>query len=140
MSSRPRAVSVAYWLWLVAAVLLVLFGLLAVTTSSDEIRRQFVENGNDPASVDSFVLLLRGIGVGSLVVGIVVGLLAGPVRTGDPRFRRALVTLSGVFALLSMATVLLGLTPGVLLIVPILLVIAAVLVYRPGARDWFVHE
>ena len=139
MSSRPVSVSVAIWLWLVAAFVLILFGLLAATTSADHIREQLAQN-SDPAKADSIELLLRGIGVGSLVVGVVVGLLAGPVRNGDPRFRRALVTLSGVFALLAMATVLLGLTPGVLLIVPILLVVAGVLVYRASARDWFVHE
>ncbi|KAA0022358.1 hypothetical protein [Antrihabitans cavernicola] len=137
MLTRPKTVSVAYWLWLAASVILVLFGLLALTSSGDAIRQQLVDNGVKPDNTDSFLVLLRGVGVGSLIVGIVTGLLSGPVRSGDPRFRRALVTLSGVFALLQIAAVLLGLSPAFLLIVPLLLVSAGILVFRQSSALWF---
>lgn len=137
MHTRPKTVSVAYWLWLAASVILVLFGLLALTSSGDAIRDRLIDGGTDPGNVDSFLMLLRGTGIGSVIVGIAFGLLAGPVRAGDARFRRALVALSGVFALLQIGFVLVGLSPGILLLVPILIVGAGVLVYRASSAAWF---
>lgn len=132
MSERsPRPVSVAYWIWVVCAAVMVLFGLLATTTSVDAIR------GRHGSDVDAFVWLLRGIGVGSVVFGVVIGFLAAPVRAGDRRLRALVVVLCGVFALAAVAVVAIGVLAPVLLVIPILLSVASVLVYREGAREWF---
>lgn len=136
--NRPRNVTIAYWLWIVCAVLLILFGLLAFTASADAIREQFAEDKRD--DVDAFIKLLRGIGVISLLVGGVVGFLAGPVRKGDRRFRRTLATLSVVFAFLQIFAVIVGLSPFALLLVAVGLLVAAILVYRPQADAWFAVE
>ncbi|QBJ95720.1 hypothetical protein ERC79_06870 [Rhodococcus sp. ABRD24] len=134
MSERsPRPVSVAYWIWVLCAALMVLFGLLAVTTSADAIR------GRMPGSsgVDTFMWLLRGTGAAWLVFGLALGFLAAPVRAGDPRLRTVTVALSGVFALAAIAAAVIGVVSPLLLAVPILLLVASVLVYREGAREWF---
>ena len=126
-------------MWIVCAAVLVLFGLLAATSSADAIRQRLTEQHVSADNIEAFMQLLRITGVISLVVGLAVGLLAGPVRRGDERFRRALVALSAVFALIQIAAVLFALSPPVLLVVPILLIGAGILVYRPGSRDWFTH-
>lgn len=130
----PRPVSVAYWIWVLCAAVMVLLGLLAATTSADAIR------GRLDSDVDSFVWLLRGIGIGSVVFGVAIGFLAAPVRAGDRRLRTVVAVLCGVFALAVVAMVAIGVVAPVLLTIPLLLTVASVLVYREGAREWFEHS
>ena len=137
MHTRPRTVTAAYWIWIVCATILVLFGLLAATASADAIRERLADQAVSHDDVDAVMRLLRVSGVISLLVGLAIGLLAGPVRAGDERFRRALVALSAVFALIQIGAVLFGLSPGFLLIVPILLLSAGILAYRPPSNAWF---
>lgn len=130
----PRPVSVAYWIWVLCAAVMVLLGLLAATTSADAIR------GRLDSDVDSFVWLLRGIGIGSVVFGVAIGFLAAPVRAGDRRLRTVVAVLCGVLALAVVAMVAIGVVAPVLLTIPVLLTVASVLVYREGAREWFEHS
>lgn len=130
----PRPVSVAYRIWVLCAAVMVLLGLLAATTSADAIR------GRLDSDVDSFVWLLRGIGIGSVVFGVAIGFLAAPVRAGDRRMRTVVAVLCGVFALAVVAMVAIGVVAPVLLTIPVLLTVASVLVYREGAREWFEHS
>ncbi|NKR94655.1 hypothetical protein GS483_21225 [Rhodococcus hoagii] len=130
----PRPVSVAYWIWVLCAAVMVLLGLLAATTSADAIR------GRLDSDVDSFVWLLRGIGIGSVVFGVAIGFLAAPVRAGDRRLRTVVAVLCGVFALAVVAMVAIGVVAPVLLTIPVLLTVASVLAYREGAREWFEHS
>ncbi|MBM4593766.1 hypothetical protein GS454_10930 [Rhodococcus hoagii] len=130
----PAPVSVAYWIWVLCAAVMVLLGLLAATTSADAIR------GRLDSDVDSFVWLLRGIGIGSVVFGVAIGFLAAPVRAGDRRLRTVVAVLCGVFALAVVAMVAIGVVAPVLLTIPVLLTVASVLVYREGAREWFEHS
>ncbi|WP_430333904.1 hypothetical protein [Rhodococcus sp. ACT016] len=129
--SSPRVVSVAYWIWVLCAAVMVLLGLLALTTSADAIREQL---GTD---ADAFVWLLRGIGATSVVFGVVIGFLAAPTRAGSARLRNAVVVLSSVFALVTIALAAIGVIAPVLLVIPLLLVVASVLVFREGAREWY---
>lgn len=134
---RPRAVEIAYWTWLAAAALLVLFGLLALTASGTAVREQLLAGGADPEGVDALVTLLRGSGGLAVAVGVGVGMLAGPVRAGHPGFRRAAVALSGVYAVIQLLSVVAGVGQVPMLLAGVGLAIAAVLVYLPSCRDWF---
>ncbi|MDH6680377.1 tetrahydromethanopterin S-methyltransferase subunit F [Rhodococcus sp. LBL1] len=129
--STPRVVSIAYWIWVLCAAVMVLLGLLAMTTSADAIREQL------GADADSFVWLLRGIGATSLLFGLAIGFLAAPTRAGSPRLRLVVVVLSSIFALVTIGLSAIGLIAPVLLVIPLLLVVASVLVFREGAREWF---
>ena len=127
----PRIVVVAYWIWVLCAAVLVLLGLLALTTSADAIRAQV---GSD---ADAFVWLLRGVGVAALLVGLVIGFLAAPVRAGRTRLRTVVVVLSALFASAVIGLTAIGVLAPVLLVLPVLLVVADILVFREGAREWF---
>ncbi|MFD4183397.1 hypothetical protein [Rhodococcus sp. NPDC058514] len=138
--ARPRPVDVAYWLWLAGAALLVLFGLLALTSPGSAIREQLLERGASAGSVDGFIVLLRGSGAVSLLAGLGLGLMAGPTRAGDPRFRRAVVALSVVFAVLQLGLMATGLGQAPVLVVSVLALVASALVYRKSATAWFAGE
>ncbi|MGW6375272.1 hypothetical protein ACWFRB_04295 [Rhodococcus sp. NPDC055112] len=138
--ARPRPVDVAYWLWLVCAALLVLFGLLALTSPGTAIREELVARGANPDSVDEFIVLLRGSGAVSLLTGLGVGLMAGPTRAGDPRFRRAVVALSVVFFVLQLGLLATGLGQVPTLLVSVLALVASVLVYLRSSAEWFACE
>ncbi|GAA4486699.1 hypothetical protein GCM10023094_43680 [Rhodococcus olei] len=137
--ARPRAVDVAYWLWLVCAGLLVLLGLLSLTASGAAVREQLLANGADPGDVDALVTLLRGSGALALAVGVGTGFLAGPVRAGDPRFRRAEVALSAVYAAVQLVALAFGVGQLPTMLVAVGMLVAAVLVYLRSAAGWFVR-
>lgn len=115
---RPRAVNVAFWCWLAAAILLMLGGLLLVFS-------------HGPAPV-----FFRGAGVLWVVSGALLSYMAGRTRSGDTRFRRAAVALSIALAvLLALFSVM---TRGLVwLVVLALVIVAAVLVMRPAAQQWY---
>lgn len=115
---RPRLVTAAFWLWLLAAILLILTGLTLVLSES---------------SIPGF---FRGAGALWVFSGIGLGFLAGRTRLGDARFRRAVVALS--VALVLLLAVFSLMSRGVVwLVIMILLMVASALVMRPVAASWF---
>jgi hypothetical protein len=120
-SRRPRIVEAVFWLWLLAAIALVLLGLLMALT-----------RGNLPT-------VYRGAGFLFAVAGLALGYLAGRTRAGALRPRRAAVGLS--LALVVLLTLFTLLTGGILWLIPMILtMVGAVLIMRPSAQDWFHTE
>ena len=117
---RPRVVTVAFWLWTLAAVLLIAAGLSSLLS-------------------EALIGFYRYAGVLWLVAGIGLGFLAGRTRQGDARFRRAGVALS--LALVLLLAVFSLMSQG-LIWLPIMIVVmaAAVLMMRPSAQDWFTQD
>jgi peptidoglycan/LPS O-acetylase OafA/YrhL len=116
---RPRIVSIAFWCWLGAAILLILGGLLLVFSQ-----------GPTP-------VFFRGAGALWIVSGALLSYLAGRARGGDTRFRRAAVALSMALVLL-MALFSVMTTGGLVwLFVLVLVIVAAVLILRPSAQQWY---
>jgi len=119
--SRPRSVTVAFWLWLVSVVVMVFDGLFVLTFDYQV-----------PAI---FPRVSGGI---LIVTGVALGYLAGKTRQGDWRFARATVALSlalVVFLSFMLVTKTLGL---ILAPVVVFLIIAAGLVMRTAtASAWF---
>lgn len=115
---RPRIVDAVFWLWLLAAVSLVVLGMLMALT-----------RGNMPP-------VFRGAGILFAVAGLALGYLAGRTRAGHARMRRAAVGLAlALVVLLALFTLMTG---GVLWLIPMILaMVGAVLIMRPSAQDWF---
>ena len=116
--ARPRIVDAVFWLWLLAAVSLVVLGMLMALT-----------RGNLPP-------VFRGAGILFAVAGLALGYLAGRTRAGHARMRRAAVGLAlALVVLLALFTLMTG---GVLWLIPMILtMVGAVLIMRPSAQDWF---
>jgi hypothetical protein len=116
--ARPRIVDAVFWLWLLAAISLVVLGMLMALT-----------RGNLPP-------VFRGAGIMFAVAGLALGYLAGRTRAGHARMRRAAVGLAlALGVLLALFTLMTG---GVLWLIPMILtMVAAVLIMRPSAQDWF---
>jgi hypothetical protein len=101
---RPRAVTAAFWCWVVASILLIIGGLIAASV------------GLPP--------VYRGAGVLTAIGGAAMAFLAGRTRSGDPRFRRAAVALFAVFGVVHMLT----------LVAVIPLIAGTVLIGRPSTE------
>lgn len=133
--TRPRVVDAAFWLWAVGAVLLILLGLITVTTSSDGLREQLAGTDN----VGTEVLLVRVLGGLSLAVGLTIGLVVHGVREGRRRSRFVAVVASACYAVVQMLLVLVGLHTVFAMTLPLILLVASVLVFRPEGHGWFVR-
>lgn len=135
----PTAVDAAFWLWIASAFLLILFGLMNVTSASYSLREQFADQGVATGNIDTFVTFVHVSGVVLLVSGLVIGGLAGPTRMGRSVCRQILVIYSGVFSVLQIALVIAGISTVLALVVPVMLISAGVSIYRPSTRTWFVR-
>jgi hypothetical protein len=134
---RPRIVEVAFWCWAVAAILLVLGGLLALTTGFGNLRGHFPAEVTDD-QIRSFLTFYRGTGGVCIVLGVAIGYLAGRTRRGDKRFRRASVALSFATVVLLLAcAILLRIVLPLAPLAAIALIAAAVSATRERATAWF---
>ena len=135
---RPRIVEVAFWCWMVAAVLLIVGGVLEMTmVKYSDMRHSFAASVPD-SEVRSLFETYRTVAIVCAVLGMAIGYFAGRTRRGNKRFRRGTVALSvaGVVLLLA-ATVLLGGVSllAVLAVIPLLAAVLAAT--RDSAAAWF---
>ena len=113
---RPRIVDVAFWCWVAAAFLLILFGVLLVTATAP--------------------VFFRAAGGVFTIAGLALAYLADRTRRRNSRFRWAAVALAlTLVVLLILFDILLrGL---VWLLIVILLLIGAFAATRDTASAWF---
>ncbi|MGV9798305.1 hypothetical protein ACWDTP_09615 [Mycobacterium sp. NPDC003449] len=118
-SRQPLAATVGFCFWLVAAVLLIVGGMIAASASLP---------GLDTA-------VFRGTGVLTAVAGVAMAFLAGRSRSGDPRFRRAAIALSLAIVVVAAVTAKLGVVHILTVLGIILLIIGTILNALPRPRS-----
>ena len=116
-SPRPRAVNAAFWCWVVAALMLIVGGLITAS-----------------AGIPG---LFRGTGVLTAVAGAGIAFLAGRSRVGDARFRRAALALSLAVVVLVALLSILGVVHILTLIAVLPLIAAIALITRPAAAAFY---
>jgi hypothetical protein len=119
---RPRVVTAAFWCWMVASLLLIVGGLLAITA---------------PVALPA---VYRGAGVITALAGAGMAFLAGRSRGGDTRFRRAAVALSLTTVVLVALVAVFGVVHMLTLLAVIPLIAGTVLITRPAAASWADQE
>jgi hypothetical protein len=117
---RPRVVTAAFWCWVVAAVLLIVGGLLAASYAL-------------PA-------VFRGAGVITALAGAGMAYLAGRSRHGDTRFHRAAVALSLTIVVVVALVAVFGVVHILTLLAVMPLIAGTVLMTRPAAASWADQE
>ena len=135
--ARPGAVMTAFWLLIAGAVLLMMSGLLTVTTDFDTVRSTAPSWASDDA-VRSYLRLLRGMGALFCLAAVALTGLAVRTRDGDPRFRRAVMALGlATVVLVPLAAVITGavLILALMSLVPI--VAGVIVLNRPVVAQWF---
>ncbi|MFN3003192.1 hypothetical protein [Mycolicibacterium wolinskyi] len=115
---RSLVTTVGFCFWLVAAVLLMVGGMIAASVSLP---------GLD-------TLVFRGTGVLTALAGIGMAFLAGRSRSGDPRFRRAAIALSLAIVVIVALTARFGVVHILTLFGVILLIIGTILNALPKPR------
>ncbi|WP_199254024.1 hypothetical protein [Mycolicibacterium mengxianglii] len=137
---RPRAVDIAFWLLVVGAVLLVVNGLMAATLNFDT-ARSVADSSVSDEKLQNYLTFQRGLGIFSVVIGAVLGFLAGKTRTGDPRFRRATIAFAVAVMVLVVAVAILFKIIHLLALVAVLpIVFGALSLTRPGVAAWFAED
>lgn len=136
---RPGAVTAAFWLLVVGAVLLMTGGLLAATVGFDYLRQVEPPAVSDQ-SVRDLLWQYRGTGLMFSLAALGLLVLAIRMRVRDLRARRASIALGLVIVILiSICTAIqiAGLHILALLsMVPI--IVGTLLLGRPAAAEWFV--
>ncbi|KWX23693.1 hypothetical protein H7J87_07200 [Mycolicibacterium wolinskyi] len=115
---RSLVTTVGFCFWLVAAVLLMVGGMIAASVSLP---------GLD-------TLVFRGTGVLTALAGIGMAFLAGRSRSGDPRFRRAAIALSLAIVVIVALTARFGVVHILTLFGVVLLIIGTILNALPKPR------
>ncbi len=129
--SRPRVVDLAFWCFVGGAVIMIVGGLMASTAAFDAERLQI-------ANADAFLSIVRGTGIGAVLVGGALAFLAGRARRGDGRFYRATLALAA--AAIVVIVIIAGLIGAVHLFILMSLfplLIGVLLFVQPSARRWF---
>jgi uncharacterized membrane protein HdeD (DUF308 family) len=119
-AGRPRTVDAAFWLWLVAAVLLIVGGLLTATVS-----------------IPGFPAMFRIAGGIFAVVGVAMAVLAGRARAQDVRSRRAALALALSATVVVALLAVFGVVHLLTLIALLPLIAGVVCITRPPAQTWF---
>ena len=112
---------VAFWCWAVAAVLLMVGGMLTATA----------------AVPPAYRFLVLGFGAITGVAGAAMAFSAGRVRRGDNRFRRAAVALSMAIVIVVGLLALMGVAQVLSLVALLPLIGGTVSITRPPAQSWF---
>ena len=101
--SRPAAVTTAFWLLVLGAVLLMAGGLMSATLGFDTLRRSAPQTVTDE-TVQNYLRLYRGAGVLLALAGAALAAFAARARDGDTRFRQSATGLSlAIVILVSLA-------------------------------------
>ncbi|MCZ8382429.1 hypothetical protein O6P37_26525 [Mycobacterium sp. CPCC 205372] len=135
--SRPRVVDVAFWLLAVGAVVLIGGGMLAATVSFDAARGA-IDSAVSDEQVRQYLMLYRGMGIGSVLSGAGLAFLAGRTRGGDARFRRATIGLGlAVTVLLAILAFVFAVAQPVTLAAVLPIVAGVILLTRPASSAWY---
>lgn len=137
--SRPSAVTAAFWVLVVGAVLLMAGGLMAATVSFDYLR------GSVPATVSDdgvrdYGRLYRGAGILFCVAAVALAVLTGRARNRDLRFRRAAMTLGLTIVVLVALAAAFGFSTILALLSLVPIVVGTLLLGRPTVADWYAGE
>lgn len=139
-ASRPPVVDAAFWFFVGGAVLMIVGGLMASTAAFEDARAYLPASMTDD-QVRNYLTLYRGTGMGSAVAGVALAFLAGRARRGDRRFRLATLGLAfAAVAVIALMAIGVGVAHPIVLLSLLPILVAAVLITRPSARDWFARE
>jgi hypothetical protein len=123
--ARPKAVTVAFWCWVVGAVLLIVGGTLTATVNLPGV---------------TVPVVYRGAGVIIALAGAAMAFLAGRTRLGDTRFCRAATALSLTIVLVVAVIAVFGVLHVLTLLALLPLIAGTVSITRPVAQQWFDGE
>ncbi len=134
--ARPRAITVACWLLIAGAVVLLAGGLIAATVTFDALRSAAPATVSDD-TLRRYAHLYSGAGILFSIAAVALMLLALRARGRDPRFRRAALALSlAIVVLVVLAAVFSG--THILALLSLLPIIAGIVVLnRPSSVDWY---
>lgn len=138
--SRPRVVDLAFWSFVVAAVIMIVGGLMASTATYDVARAAIPQTMSDD-QVRNYLTIYRYTGIGAVVAAGALAFLAGRARRGDARFRLATLGLAfATFVVIGLLAIGVGVAQPVILLGLFPLLIGTLLFVQPSARLWYAQE
>ena len=135
-TARPTAVTVAFWLLLAGAAMLVVGGLLTALVSFGTLRQVAPATVADQSIRDALPFY-RGAGTLAALAGVALAAFAWRAWRGDPRARRATMSLAlAIVVVVAVGAVFAGTQILTLMSLP-LVIIGTLLLGRPASAAWF---
>lgn len=139
-SRRPRLVDIAFWCFIVGAVIMLVGGLMATAAGYESVRAALPSTFSDD-QVQNYLTLYRANGIGASVVAVALAFLAGRARRGDGRLRFALLGLTfASVVVVALLAVGLGIAHPLIMLSLLPILVGAVLLTRPSAHAWYESE
>ena len=139
-SRRPRQVEIAFWCFIIGAVIMLVGGLMAAAADYDTARAVLSSTFSDE-QLRSYLNLYRANGIGASVVAGALAFLAGRARRGDGRFRAALLGLAfAAVVVVALLAVVVGVAQPLIMLSLLPILVGSVLLTRPSAHTWFESE
>lgn len=130
LTEVPRTISWSYWLLVVIAILMVVTGLILVTTQPP---------ANVDATAESIQAVRRNlvfVGAVNLIGGILIAALAPQLRKGSRKSRRWLLGVIVVAALANLLSFVIMREPFSLALITAMLMISGVVIFQPSATGY----
>lgn len=126
----PRTISWGYWLLVIIAILMVVTGLILMTTQPP------ANVAADTAMVQSVRRNLVFVGAFNLVAGILIAALAPQLRKGGKTSRRWLLGVIVVSALANLLSFVIMREPFSLALITAMLMIGGLVIFQPSATGY----
>lgn len=134
--SPPSAVTAAFWLLVIGAVLLMAGGLMAATVTFDYLRENVPSTATDEA-VRNYLQFSRGAGILFGFAGLALIWFGWRARAGDLRSRRAVIALGLTVVVLVAVVALFGFSTTLALLGVVPIIAGTLLLSRPSVLDWY---
>ena len=126
---RPPMVTAARWVFIIAAVLMVLAGLILASAH--------YTGHEDSDFIHAWERNMRIVGIANVLLGCAIGFTVAPMSAGNRRARVVLIALTAGGIALNIMAFVIHVGGFVLALIAVLLAIAVMCMVQPSARSYF---
>lgn len=132
-SNLPRPLAWGYYLCVVAAVIMVLAGLIMLTSGYSG------DGGVSQEIIDAYLRNVNFIGIFNIIAGLLIAALAAQLKTGGKVSRRVLAGVIGLALFFNIAAFAIQVGGFSHVVIVLLLIIALLMMFRADSNRYFAH-
>lgn len=127
-STWPAQLRIAYWVFVVAAVIMLTAGIVGIGASTK------VVTGIGPEARDFITFNVRFAAISNIVGAVVIAACAAQLAGGSTWARRAIVLVSAYAMFVNVAALIVGVGELLLLFIPMVLMVGIYFLFHPNSN------